>query len=104
MTDQATSPTEASGSPLERRVRPQTHDYTRRAWGHDYSIVSLIEDGQRLRLAGWGSGIAAGDYLLLPSGSNTTRYQVTSIDYRRDPPDMWFADAAFAPRPAVSAA
>ena len=91
-------------TPLERGVGPQTHDYTRRIWGHDYSTVSAIDGGQKLRLAGWGRGIVAGDYLLLPNGSDTTRYQVAGIDYRSDPPDMWFADAVFAPRPAVSAA
>jgi len=55
-------------------------------------------------MAGWGSGIKAGDYLILPNGSETTRYQVDSIDYRMDPPDMWFADAVFAPRRLFSAA
>lgn len=89
---------------VERPVRPQTHDYTRRTWGHDYSTTQVIDGGMRLRLAGWGHGIEAGDYLILPNGSDTTRYQVEKIDYRMDPPDMWFADAVFAPRQAVSAA
>lgn len=77
---------------------PQTHDYTRRAWGHDYSIISVLNDGQQARLAGWGHGIKAGDYLIIPKGSGTTRYQVERINYRMDPADMWLADAVFAPR------
>ena len=76
----------------------QTHDYTRRAWGHDYSIVSVLNNGQQVRLMGFGHGIKAGDYLIIPKGSGTTRYQVERINYRVDPPDMWLIDAMFAPR------
>jgi hypothetical protein len=82
----------------ETKAAPKTHDYTRRTWGHDFSTTAVIDGGLRLKLAGWGFGIKAGDYLLLPNGSATTRYQVESIDYRSDPPDMWFAEAVFAPR------
>ena len=85
-------------------VRKQTHDYTRRTWGHDYTTLSVIDGGQRLRLSGWGLGINAGDYLILPNGNGTTRYRVDSIAYRMDPHDMWFAEATFAPRQTVSAA
>jgi hypothetical protein len=89
---------------VERSVRPQTHDYTRRTWGHDYSTTAVIDGGMRLRMAGWGFGIEADDFLILPNGNGTTRYRVDSIEYRMDPPDMWFAEAVFAPRQAVSAA
>jgi hypothetical protein len=75
-----------------------THDYTRRSWGHDYSITEVIDGGKRLRMMGWGRGIAAGDYLVIPNGDSTTRYEVEKIDYRSDPADMWFAEAQFAPR------
>jgi MioC protein len=76
----------------------KTHDYTRRTWGHDYATMAVIDGGRRLRLSGWGHGIKVGDYLILPNGNGTTRYRVDSIDYRMDPPDMWFAEATFAPR------
>lgn len=76
----------------------QTHDYTKRTWGHDFSTVKVIDGGFRLKLAGWGLGIKPGDYLILPNGDATTRYQVEHIDYRSDPPDMWFAEATFASR------
>lgn len=79
----------------------QTHDYTRRGWGHDYSTLDVIDGGMRLKLAGWGLGINAGDYLILRNGSETTRYQVDTINYRPDPSDMWFAEATFAPRTAT---
>ena len=80
----------------------KTHDYTRRTWGHDYTIFNVIDNGQRLRLSGWGFGIRTGDYLILPNGPATTRYHVDNIDYKTDPSDMWFAEATFAPRQAVS--
>lgn len=83
-------------------AQPQTHDYTRRYYGHDYSIRQAADGGTRLRMTGWGVGIVAGDYLILRNGDGTTRYQVEQIDYCNDPRDMWFADVAFAPRQAVS--
>jgi hypothetical protein len=99
------NPMQPSGSsPVEPTVRQQTHDYTKRTWGHDYSTTDVIDGGMRLRLAGWGLGINAGDYLILPNGSGTTRYQVDRVNYCMDPSDMWFADAVFAPRQSDSAA
>lgn len=94
----------SAAGPIGPTDFPQTHDYTRRTWGHDYAAMAVIDGGQRLSLSGWGRGIKAGDYLILPNGGGTTRYRVDSIDYRMDPPDMWFAEATFAPRQAVSAA
>lgn len=75
-----------------------THDYTQRGWGHDYAINRVIDGGTVLRASGWGSGISEGDFLILPNGEATTRYRVESIEYYRDPPDMWSADLWFAPR------
>jgi hypothetical protein len=83
--------------------RQQTHDYTCRYWGHDFAIMRLSDGGRRISLVGWGYGIANGDYLILPSGAETTRYQVEGVRYQGDPQDMWFADAVFAPRPAAVA-
>lgn len=77
----------------------QTHDYTKRSWGHDYTITQVYDGGQRLRLVGWGRGIKAGDYLLLENDGASTRYQVATVDYYSDPPDMWRMEATFAPRP-----
>lgn len=76
----------------------KTHDYTRCAWGHNIEVLSFLGEGKRLRVAGWGLGIAKGDYLLLNNKGDSTRYQVSSIKYRRDPPDMWTAELMFAPR------
>jgi hypothetical protein len=75
-----------------------THDYTRRAWGHDFSITNVISGGQSLSAVGWGLGISEGDYLILPNGDDTTRYQVEFVNYALDPADQWFAKLRFAPR------
>ena len=84
---------------------PQTHDYTDRTWGHDYVFSPADRAGYVGHLTGWGSGIVAGDFLVLrhPEGG-TTRYEVTRILYFEDPPDMWSATARFAPRPEVDVA
>jgi hypothetical protein len=72
-----------------------THDYTDRYWGHYNTIQGA---GERMVIIGWGKGIEEGDYLILPNGKGTTRYQVEDVEYFRDPPDMWRIEAAFAPR------
>jgi len=76
---------------------PRTHDYTHRGWGHDY-IFLPHRGGLEARITGWGHGIRAGDYLLLQNGDGSSRYVIRSIQYERDPPDMWSASAEFAPR------
>lgn len=75
------------------------HDYRQRCWGHDYTFTPQ-DGGQRGQLSGWGEGIQQGDYLLLqhPESADGTRYQVETIRYYPDPPDMWRATARFAPR------
>ena len=81
-----------------RERQPQEHDYTRRMWGHDFFVNDVIDGGQTIKAGGWGHGIEAGDYLILPNRDGTTRYQVESIRYCGDPSDMWFATLRFAPR------
>lgn len=76
---------------------PTTHDYTKRGWGHDFTF-SPIKGGLEGDMMGWGSGIRVGDYLIIPNGTSTTRYQVTTIRYFSDPADMWSARVRFAPR------
>jgi hypothetical protein len=80
-----------------RTADPKTHDYTVRSWGHDY-IFEPLDDGVRGRMQGWGRGITPGDYLLLQHGNGSTRYRVKDIEYKADPPDMWFATVVFTPR------
>jgi hypothetical protein len=75
-----------------------THDYSAREWGRNYSIIETEDEGLQLRLAGWGKGISADDYIIIKNGDGTTRYKIDSIEYKRDPADMWFAEASFAPR------
>lgn len=76
----------------------KTHDYTSRYWGHDFYTLKIEDGGQRLVCGGWGRGISAGDFIIMPNGNGTTRYAVQRIEYKMDPPDMWSADLVFAPR------
>ncbi len=70
--------------------QPKTHDYTQYSSNHDY-IFEIAEREKCGYMTGQGRGINPGDYLILSSGSNTCRYQVESIDYYSNPPDMWIA-------------
>lgn len=78
--------------------RIETHDYTVRHWGHDYTFKP-IDGGMKGSIIGWGSGLKDGDYLLLedPRGGSS-RYQIDSIEYFSNPSDMWSANVKFAPR------
>lgn len=76
-----------------------THDYTQRYWGHDFAITDVKNGGQQLKLCGWGPYLEKGDFILLPNGADSTRYKLLSVRYESNPPDMWWADAEFAPRP-----
>jgi hypothetical protein len=75
-----------------------THDYTQRYWGHDFAICRVEDGGNILRCTGWGDGLEAGDYMILPNEDATTRYQIELISYHFDPGDMWRAVLRFAPR------
>jgi MioC protein len=70
--------------------QPKTHDYTQYSCNHDY-IFEVAERENWGYMTGQGQGINQGDYLILSSGSNTLRYQVESVDYYSNPPDMWIA-------------
>lgn len=77
---------------------PKTHDYTKRYWGHDYAILRVENEGEILRMMGWGYGLEAGDYLILSNGGDTTRYRIQTVEYKSNPRDMWSITAVFAPR------
>lgn len=77
---------------------PITHDYTERTWGHDFVVHKIWNEGRTLDVSGWGEGIEKDHFLILPNHGSTTRYVVTEINYRYDPPDMWHARLVFAPR------
>jgi hypothetical protein len=81
---------------MENRIN--THNLSGKGWGKSYEVMKLSEDGHKASLAGWSLGVKSGDYLILQSPEGTTRYQVDSIEYCRDPHDMWFAEASFSPR------
>ncbi len=104
---------EAVSRKRTKEAEAVTHDYTRLCWGHAFSVEAVIKNGQTIKAFGWGCGhhcrgyvagegehcsIRAGDYLLLPNKTASTRYQVTQIEYERDPRDMWHATLKFSPR------
>ena len=73
----------------------KTHSFINRGWGHDFSILTIIEKGQKLKISGWRSGITKGDTLLLPNGADRATYRVEVIRYQRDPRDQFFADLTY---------
>lgn len=75
----------------------KTHDYTQRGWGHDFTF-DPIDGGKGGAMMGWGFGLEDGDYLILPNGGGTTRYQIKTVEYFSNPKDMWKAKVVFAPR------
>lgn len=74
------------------------HDFSDKTWGNSCSVTKVGVGGMSISLYGWRRGIKEGDFLILPNKADTTRYKVSSIRYKRDPADMWFAEAEFAPR------
>ena len=79
----------------------RTHDFSNPKWGWDVNILNIQNNGLNINLCGWGMNIENGDYLILRNGNETTRYIITSVSYKRDPKDMWFGTADFAPREEV---
>ncbi len=75
-----------------------THDYTKSRWGHAVEILRIINEGNQLRVVGYGSGVNNGDFLLLPNEGSSTRYKVLKIEHKGSGTKQWFADLEFAPR------
>ncbi|WP_069945286.1 hypothetical protein [Alteromonas macleodii] len=75
----------------------KTHDYTNRRLGHDFYHEGNHWSGL-LKIGGWGDGLNVGDYLILPNGKQTTRYQILKIKYDKHVNSQWYGFAVFAPR------
>ena len=75
------------------------HDYRAptRGWGHDYHL-NPDPDPNTTRIGGWGTGLTAGDYLLLshPDGGEAF-YAITDLEYTSNVLDQWFGRAVFLP-------
>jgi hypothetical protein len=81
------------------------HSFLSRGWGHDFLVHAVEGDGKKLRISGWCRGIAEGDIVVLPHGSDKAeavsagvgagRYRVESIRYCRDPRDQFFSALTF---------
>lgn len=82
---------------MTSNAEPETYDLTR----DDYAF-DPVDKSQRGHISCWnGLNPRPGDYLILRNGDQSSRYQVVSADpcFGVDPPMMWMADLAFAPRP-----
>jgi hypothetical protein len=78
------------------KIPPKTYEFTR-MWGDDYNFTPK-DGGMTGKIIAWKNGISNHDYLILKNGNSTTRYEITSIQYESDPPDMFVAEVKFAPR------
>jgi hypothetical protein len=75
--------------------------FEQRGYGHDYTFTP-VDGGKRGKMVGWCAGIKPGTFLILPNGDKTTRYQVETIKYKTNPPDMFVAQVVWAPRQMVA--
>ena len=74
------------------------HDYCHyRTWGHDV-VIDAVDDQGGAVIIGWGYNVNVGDFLILPNGSGSTRYQVMNLLYKSNPVDMWRGQCQFALR------
>lgn len=80
----------------------RTLDFRRLGWGHNCSFIHKHDDkGLRWDVALHSTPYPrVGDYLLVSSGAQETRYQITEVRACGDPADMFFATIEFAPRAA----
>lgn len=78
-------------------LRPgKVHNYKQktRGWGHDYTFEP--DEKVKAKISGWGFNIKKGDFMLIePANHPHVRYKIKSIDYCKNPSDMWFAEAEF---------
>lgn len=64
------------------------------SWG--WSLVIGNIDGLYIGFHGWGNGLRAGDYLVIPGAKgNPAPYRLTEIRYCTDPTDMFFGRAIY---------
>ncbi|MBC9731219.1 helix-turn-helix domain-containing protein [Streptomyces sp. TRM68367] len=78
-------------------VRPYlVHDYRpdRLTWGRNIMVHHALDNGEQLRVSGWGHGIHPGDKILLEHEGEDAWHAVTAIQHHQDPADMWAADLA----------
>ena len=73
-----------------RKDRAKIHDYSQYESGSDY-IFELINEGSKGYLTAQNKGVQVGDRVILKHLDNRNYYQVESIDYYSNPPDMYIA-------------
>lgn len=73
-------------------------DWKDRRRGNDYTCFPTTEDGDRIKMVGWRTGLQKGDLLGLRHGdSHFAAYEIVSIRYKSDPADMFSADLKYQP-------
>ena len=70
--------------------RDSTHNYLGSRWRDSY-LFETLEQGTKGYITAQGRNVQCGDYLILPYGSGSAKYQVEEINYYSNPPDMWIA-------------
>jgi hypothetical protein len=70
--------------------KPKIHDYSRYVRGEDY-VFDPLDEGNGGYMTGQGRNIKRSDRLILSDGKDLICYQVDTIDYYSNPPDMWVA-------------
>jgi MioC protein len=73
-------------------LQPQArnHDFTHCKNEKDYAF-EFIENEQTGYMTAQRSGIQTGDYITLKIGSHFIQYEVETLSYYADPPDLWMA-------------
>jgi len=70
--------------------KPKLYDYTSNNCQDTY-VFEALNGGEKGYMTGQGQGVKCGDYILLPDRSGSCRYQVDTIEYYSNPPNMWTA-------------
>jgi hypothetical protein len=86
----------AAGGP-KARDEPKAHNYLREGWGRTATIHDIKDNGHKVKMRGFGSGICPGDFIMKKNGDGYASYKIDTIKYNRDPPDQWSATATFTP-------
>ena len=76
---------------------PNVHDFRQDRWGHAANVWEAKDGGKTVTMTGHGCGIEAGDFIIKSNKTGWASYRVDKIEYKNDPPDMWFADCTWAP-------
>lgn len=78
--------------------RRRIHDYRRGGWGRRIAMISnqrSVGTETHIDFTGWGRGIEEGHEIIATDGVQVQAFRVVSIEYKRDPKDMWSATVEY---------